>query len=138
MRTRRRYQIDVTSACRSLRFGPALPTNQSAVDEKQYLLLADSAFKKIVDAFEDIDVDDADVEAAGDVITITYRGGRKCVVNTQRPARQIWLAGGQRAWHFSFDPASGQWLDDKGTGDELFATLERVTRESAGVALKIQ
>ncbi len=103
------------------------------MDESAYLRLTDRAFKAIGDAFENVDSDLADCEVAGDVVTLTLRGGKKCIVNTQRPTRQIWLAANSRAWHFSWDPAAGQWLDDKGRGDELFATIARTVKEGAGV-----
>jgi CyaY protein len=54
-------------------------------------------------------------------------------VNTQRPARQIWLAADARAWHFSWDPATRRWLDDKGRGDDLFATIGRIVKDAVGV-----
>lgn len=69
------------------------------MDENRYLDLAHQTFRRILDAFDGVDVEEADVETAGDVITITWRSGAKCVINTQRPVRQIWLAGGDRAWH---------------------------------------
>lgn len=100
------------------------------MDERRYLELADVAFKRVIDAFETVDVDEADAEAAGDVVTITFRGGARCVVNTQRPTRQIWVAGGKRAWHFSYDAERGTWLDDKGSGEELFTTLAGIAAAS--------
>jgi CyaY protein len=102
------------------------------MDESKYQELADKAFRAIGDAFEDVDPEVVDCEVAGDVVTLTLRGGRKCVVNTQRPARQIWLAATSRAWHFSWDPAAGRWIDDKGRGDELFATIARIVKEEVG------
>ncbi len=107
------------------------------LEEPRYLHLVDDAFKKIQDAFEDVDPDDADAYAAGDVLSITFRDGSKCVVNTQRPTRQIWLAARSRAWHFAYDEPTGRWLDDRGRGDELFATLRAVVRESSGVDLAL-
>ena len=41
------------------------------MDEPTYLRLADVTFKRIEDAFRDIDPDDVDLERAGDVITRT-------------------------------------------------------------------
>jgi CyaY protein len=102
------------------------------MDETRYLQLADEAFRAIGNAFEDVDPDIVDCELAGDVVTLTLRGGKKCIVNTQRPTRQIWLAAEARAWHFSWDEATRRWLDDKGRGDELFATIARVVKEGAG------
>src|ERR1700677_1441756 len=103
------------------------------MDESTYQRLADAALKTIVDAFEDVDSEKVDVDSIGDVVTLTLAGGRRCIVNTQRPARQIWLAANARAWHFSWDDAGARWLDDKGRGDELFDTIARIVKDGAGV-----
>jgi CyaY protein len=104
------------------------------MDEQRFRLLADETFRRILDGFDAIDADDADLETAGNTIHITFRGGRRCVVNTQAAARQIWLAGGQSGWHFSYDEGTRRWLHDKGSGDELFATLTRLTRDAIGLS----
>ncbi len=106
------------------------------MDESTYQRLADQAFRAIGDAFEDVDPEVVDCESSGDVVTLTLRGGKKCVVNTQRPARQIWLAASARAWHFSYDERAGRWLDDKGRGDELFATIARIVKDEAGADVR--
>jgi CyaY protein len=103
------------------------------MDEQSFRHLADATFKRILDGFDAIDADDADVETAGNTINIAYRNGSRCVINTQGAVYQIWLAGGQSGWHFSYDEGTKQWLHDKGTGDELFATLVRLTRDAIGV-----
>lgn len=103
------------------------------MDESRYLHLADDTFKRIEDAFRDTDPDVVDCERAGDVLTLTFAGGKRCVVNTQRPTRQVWLAANARGWHFSWDDARGAWIDDKAHTDELFATIARVVKEQAGV-----
>ncbi len=103
------------------------------MDETTYLRLVDDAFRTIGDAFEDVDPDAVDCEVAGDVVTLTLRGGKKFVVNTQRPTRQIWLAAASRAWHFSYDESSRRWMDDKGTGEDLYLVLARVVMDGAGV-----
>jgi CyaY protein len=107
------------------------------MDEGRYLLLAEAALARIVRAFDDVDFEKADVDSVGDVVTITlapgaHGGGGKIVINTQRPTRQLWLAGGNRAWHFSLDEATGRWMDDKGLGAELFETV-RALCEKGGV-----
>jgi CyaY protein len=86
------------------------------LDDKSYQRLAADTLTEILEAFDDVDSDDADLDTAGDVISIRFRDGTRAVVNTQRPVRQLWLAGGDRAWHFDWDPESGRWLDDKGSG----------------------
>ena len=106
------------------------------MDESQYQKLADSALGTIERMFEDVDAEVVDVERAGDVITLTFANRMKCVINTQRPTRQIWLAANARAWHFSFDDASSQWLDDKGQGVELVAQIAAIVKEQAGVDVR--
>jgi CyaY protein len=102
------------------------------MDESTYERLADEAFRTIGDAFEDVDSEIVDCDSAGDVVTLTMRGGGKCIVNTQRSARQIWLAASARAWHFSWDEAGKRWVDDKGRGDELYATIARIVKQTTG------
>ena len=93
--------------------------------------LADATFKHIEDALKDVDPDEVDLERAGDVITLTFKSGVRCVVNTQRPTRQVWLAANARAWHFDWDGT--RWLDDKGTGVELHAQIASIVKERAGI-----
>jgi CyaY protein len=107
------------------------------MDDSQYQKLADQAFRHITDAFESVDPDVVDCETAGDVVTLTFADRRRCVVNTQRPTRQVWLAANARAWHFSYDEATKTWLDDKGQGLELFATVKKVVQEMGGLEISI-
>ena len=102
------------------------------MDEHAYERLAADTFKQVLDLFQDVDPEDADVEPAGDVIRIDLRGGQRIVINTQRPVRQHWLAGGQSAWHFSHD--GERWLDDKGRG-ELFDILRKLVHSATGLEL---
>jgi CyaY protein len=107
------------------------------MDEKRYQELADAVFRRIVDAFEDVDAEVVDCDHAGDVLTLAFSNGRRCVVNTQRPARQMWVAANARGWHFSYDESCGEWLDDKTHADELFTTLERIVRDGAQLDVAI-
>ncbi|HKU42518.1 MAG TPA: iron donor protein CyaY [Polyangiales bacterium] len=106
------------------------------MDESEFERRAAEAWKRVIDLFEDVDPDDADIEQAGDVIRIDFRGGQRVVLNTQRPARQLWLAGGASAWHFSYDPARDSWLDDKGRGVELYAQLAALAKQAVGLELR--
>jgi CyaY protein len=108
------------------------------MDESRYQKLADSALGTIERMFEDVDAEVVDLERAGDVVTLTFANKKKCVVNTQRPTRQIWLAANARAWHFSFDEASGKWVDDKGQGVELLAQVASIVKEQAGVDVRAE
>ena len=108
------------------------------MQEDQYLKLVDQTFRRILDAFDDVDAELADVESGGDVITISFANGKRCVINTQRPVQQIWLAGGQQAWHFNYDAKEQRWLDDKGSGAELLATLSHVAQEVGQMRLSFK
>jgi len=105
------------------------------MDEPTYQKLADAALRKVEDMLADVDAEDVDLDRSGDVITLTLRGGAKCVINTQRPTRQIWMAHAAQAWHFAWDPARAAWVDDKGRGVELFGQIASIVG-SAGVSLR--
>ncbi len=103
------------------------------MDESRFQQLADATFRTIEGMLEDVDAEVVDLERAGDVLTLTFANGKKAVVNTQRPTRQIWLAANAQAWHFSHDEPSGTWLDDKGRGIELVAQIAAIIKEQANV-----
>jgi iron-sulfur cluster assembly protein CyaY len=103
------------------------------MDESQYLSLAERTFRSIEAALDAADAEDVDCERAGDVLTLTFKDNRRCVLNTQRPTRQLWLAANARAWHFNYDESVAKWLDDKGKNEELFATLTGIIKEHAGI-----
>ena len=112
-------------------------SKMNEMTDSAYQQLADVAFKHIENAFRDVDAEDVDLDRAGDVITLTFKSGVRCVVNTQRPTRQVWLAANARAWHFDFDVTTQRWMDDKGLGIELFATVGRIVKESAGIDIEL-
>jgi iron donor protein CyaY len=103
------------------------------MDEPRYLDLAKKAFDRVVRAFDEVDPELCDLDSGGDVLTFTCRDRVKIVLNTQRPARELWLAGAARAWHFGWDEARGAWIDPKRSDAELFATLNGLLREHAGM-----
>ena len=104
------------------------------MEEREYERRAAQAFEQVLDLFGEVDPDEADVDQAGDVITIDLGAHGKVVLNTQRPARQLWLAGGTQAFHFSYEASSDRWIDEKHGGAELFATLRELTA-AAGLRL---
>jgi CyaY protein len=106
------------------------------MDEPTYEKLAKETLRAITTAFDDVDPDLVDCESAGDVVTLTLAGRSKCVLNTQRPARQIWLAANARGWHFSWDEGSRTWLDDRDRAQELFATIARIVKDATGAEVR--
>ncbi len=105
------------------------------MDEAPYNQLVSAAFKRIVRAADAIDPDVLEADSTGDMVTLTARSGAKCIVNTQRAVRQVWVAGKGQGLHFSYDAASGTWKDDKGKGLELFAFVADVVNDLTGVDL---
>ncbi len=113
------------------------------MDEQAYQHLADATFARIERALGDVDPDELDLERAGDVLTLTFKRGTKCVINTQRPTRQIWVAANARAWHFGWSAKDEKWIDDKGERAEgggtldLFEAIRRIVRDSSGLVVKL-
>jgi CyaY protein len=104
------------------------------MDESRYNLLVSAVFKKLITALDEIDPDLLDAESTGDMVTVTSRSGEKCIVNTQRAVRQLWVAGKSQGIHFAYDEKTGRWMDDKGKGLELFAFVADVVKSIASGA----
>lgn len=106
----------------------------TTLDEREYERRAAAAFERVLNLFGDVDPDEADLDQAGDVITVDLGPRGKLILNTQRPARQLWLAGGTTAWHFDYDPEADRWVDARHGGAELLGTLRQLMAD-AGVTL---
>ena len=106
------------------------------MDETRYNQLVAAAFATLLRALDKVDPDVLDADSTGDMVTVTSASGQKVVVNTQRAARQIWVAGKGLGLHFSFGP-DGRWMDDKGKGVELFAFVADAVEAISGVRLEL-
>ena len=106
------------------------------MDESHYQQVAYDTLKRIERLFDDVDPDVVDCQSAGDVLTLSFSDGKRCVINTQRPTRQIWLAADARAWHFDYDGAASEWRDDKDPSVELFAKVSEIVETLGGVDLE--
>src|ERR671924_592303 len=102
------------------------------LDDATYEQKIAAVFRRILDAVDQLDPDLLDAESTGDMLTLTSDRGEKCVVNTQRAVRQIWVAGRGQGIHFSYDPSADAWRDDKGRGLELFAFVADVVEAITG------
>ena len=92
-----------------------------------------SSIQLAIDAF---DPDELEADLAAGVLKITFADDKKCIVNRQAAASQIWLAEGASAWHFAFDSAQGVWLDTKG-GQELRTVLGEIFSRKLGRTVTI-
>lgn len=107
------------------------------LDESTYNREVAAVFRRIIDAADTLDPDELEADATGDMVTLTSATGEKCIVNTQRAVRQIWVAGKGQGIHFSWDAASGTWLDDKGKGLELLRFVEEVVEAISPARLRL-
>ncbi|MBZ4394992.1 iron donor protein CyaY [Myxococcus sp. AS-1-15] len=103
------------------------------MDEARYNQLVAAVFKRMLAAADAIDPDVLEAESTGDMLTLTARSREKCIVNTQRAVKQIWVAGQGQGIHFSYDDATGTWQDDKGRGLELFRFVADVVHHISDV-----
>lgn len=103
------------------------------MEEARYNQLVAMVFKRMLAAADAIDPDLLEAESTGDMLTLTSRSREKCIVNTQRAVKQIWVAGRGQGIHFNYDEASGTWQDDKARGLELFRFVADVVHDISGV-----
>ncbi len=106
------------------------------LDEAAYSYEVAAAFRRIMDAADQVDPDVLDADSTGDMVTLTSARGEKCVINTQRAVRQIWVAGQGQGIHFDFDPQRKEWRDDKGKGLELFSFVADTVAAISGLRLR--
>jgi CyaY protein len=106
------------------------------VDESTYQKLVAQTFRRIEDALADVDPDVVEVTSTGDVVTFTFADGSRCILNTQRPTRQLWLAAKSQGWHFNYLEATETWADDRGRDVTLYGQISALLRETCGLDVR--
>lgn len=110
------------------------------MDDKSYRTAVKEIFERIERAFENVDPDVAEAESLSGTCTILTPANRsKIIVSPQPPVKQIWVAVAAMglAMHFSQDPTSQRWLDDKDSSKELFSQLSAAVKATTGLEIKI-
>ena len=102
------------------------------MEEKQYRQLVAETYKLIERAFDDVDPDTVELSRAGDVVTLLFPDGMRCILSPQPPLRQIWVAARANAYHFNYDEAAGAWVDEQGRGLELKSYLKGLVKDEVG------
>lgn len=110
--------------------------NPSSDGDRAYLQQADALMNSVQTALDRFDPDELEADTAIGVLKIRFADGQTCVMNRQTAAHQIWLAFGASAWHFTFESATGHWMDTKGRG-ELKAVLAQVLGAKLGRAVAL-
>lgn len=110
-----------------------------ALSEADFRRRVQAIFDGIVTAFDDVDPDVAECEAAFGSVTISFVDRSRCILSVQPSVRQIWLALASlgTAHHFSLDAARDAWVDDKDPSVELHARLEQFLQQKAGLKLEL-
>jgi CyaY protein len=101
------------------------------MESNDYSVRCSATLKRVEDWLEEFDPDELDFTPSDGVVTFEFADGMKYVLNRQSAAGQIWYAAGSRAWHFSYDEARSEWLDDK-EGRELFTRIAETVGAKLG------
>jgi CyaY protein len=106
-------------------------TQASQFPEAEYRKKVQQVYDTIEKALADVDPDLAECEQANGVLTITFSDRTRCILSGQPSVRQLWvaLAALGTAYHFNYDSASGQWIDDKGRGIELMSYMQKFIQD---------
>ena len=62
------------------------------MEEKRYRQLVADTYKTLEKAFDTVDPDVVELTRAGDVITLLFADGMRCILSPQPPLRQLWVA----------------------------------------------
>lgn len=104
------------------------------MDRKTFTQQSLRALEHIDEQLGNLELDELDVNLAGDVLTLTFGDGGQFVINAHSAAEQVWMAANRSAWHFDLVPADAgpdddaKWVAQK-TDDELMSTVARVVGE---------
>jgi len=94
----------------------------------------DALLQDVQEQLDCIDVS-IDSELASGILTLTFEGGSKIIVNRQTPNRELWVAAKSGGYHFRF--LAPTWTDTR-SGESLERLLSRVISEQAASRVELQ
>jgi CyaY protein len=112
-----------------------MTTTSDTMDEGTFQGLAHDAMERVQRGLDAFDPDVVEPVLESGVLKLVFASGPPFVLNTQRPLREVWLAADRQAWHFRYDGA--RWVDKKGGGDELFATVGALVAKKTGLPIAL-
>ncbi len=101
------------------------------MDDSRFQELVDDEFVRIEDRIDELELD-ADIDTAGDVLTITVENGTSIILSRQIANHEIWVAARSGGFHLAREDE--RWFCAS-TGEDLDTLLNRVFSEQAGVTL---
>lgn len=96
--------------------------------ESEFHRAVDAVLARVEAAVEAEEELDVDLESG--ILTVTCPDASRVIVNRQTPNREIWVAARSGGFHFAW--REGQWRDTR-SGEELFASLQRVIESQSGI-----
>ncbi len=100
--------------------------------ESEFNDKVDNTLLQIEDALDNCDAD-LDYDTVGGILTITIESNQsKVIINRQLPLSQHWVAAKSGGYHFNYDDANEQWLNDNDQ-QELFEALSKYCTEQNDV-----
>lgn len=101
------------------------------MDDSQFQELVDDEFVRIEDRIDELELD-ADIDTAGDVLSITLETGGSIILSRQIANHEIWVAAKSGGFHLA-------WYGDRWwcatTNEDLDTLINRVFTEQAGTSL---
>ena len=101
------------------------------LSEAEYLPLADACLERVAKWIDGLDQDEIDYSLRDGMVSLEFPDGARFVLNRQGPARQMWFAAVDQAWHYDWDPTRTAWVNDR-DGHEFFANLMAVVAKKVG------
>jgi CyaY protein len=107
-------------------------------DEAHYRSIMKETLDRVEKKFDDVDPDVAECSVQFGALTIALPNGKKLILSSQPSVGQLWMAIAAQgiAYHFDYDPVSGEWKDDRGQGIEALSRLSQILEELTGLKLK--
>lgn len=103
---------------------------QGNMNESEFNQRVDDIIEQIEEAV-DVSGANIDFESAGGILTLIFENNSKIIINRQTPVQQIWVATKSGGFHFDYDEARDQWLNDDDK-TELFAALSHYCANQSG------
>ena len=101
------------------------------MDDSQFQELVDEEFVRIEDRIDELELD-ADIDTAGDVLSITLETGGSIILSRQIANHEIWVAAKSGGFHLARD--GDRWWCAT-TNEDLDTLINRVFTEQAGTSL---
>jgi len=101
------------------------------MNESEFHRAVDTVLARIESSLEDADGLDVDLESG--ILTVAFADASRVIVNRQTPNREIWVAARSGGFHFA--SREGAWRDTR-SGEELYASLERLIEQQASVRVR--